>query len=261
MNELNDIMEKYKNYYNGKTIWITGGGTGIGAALALKLSKLGAKVIISGRSENSLKEVSAKSTNIIPVVLNVAEDESWENAMKQMENISSDLDIMIFNAGICEYVDLPNFEADIFERVFAVNFFGIVKGLENVLPLLLKKNGSRVVAVTSSVAVLPLPRAEAYGASKAAATYLMDSLRLGLDKLGVGVTVVMPGFVETPLTDKNDFPMPFKISAENAADRIIRGIAKGKNHLFFPSRFTSPLRLLSLLGVNLQQFFTRRFSR
>ena len=101
---------------------------------------------------------------------------------------------------------------------------GLVYGIEATLPLLRKSDTPHISAVTSSVAPLPLPRAEAYGASKAAASYLMNSLRLGLKKEKMNVSVILPGFVSTPLTDKNDFPMPFKITSEVAAQKIIKGL-------------------------------------
>lgn len=261
MTDLNDLMKNLKNIFKDKVVWITGGGSGIGSSLAVSLAELGAKVVISSRSEKDLKEVADVNENIIPIPMDVSSNEDWDKALKTFNEKFSSLDIMIFNAGTCEYIDLPEFQSTVFEKVFAVNFMGIVKGLEKILPSLLKTHRSRVVAVTSSVAALPLPRAEAYGASKAAATYLMDSLRLGLDELGIDVSVVMPGFVSTPLTDKNDFPMPFKISSDEAAFRIIKGIAANKKHIFFPGRFTWPLRFLGVLPITLQQLFTRRFSR
>ncbi|MCM8526140.1 MAG: SDR family NAD(P)-dependent oxidoreductase, partial [Lentisphaeraceae bacterium] len=193
--------------------------------------------------------------------LDVTDSEAWKEAARFVEREENRLDHIILNAGTCEYIDLPEFDSKSFERVLNINFHGIVKGLEATLPLLRKTSDSHITAVTSSVALLSLPRAEAYGASKAAATYLMNSLRLDLKNSGIKISTVLPGFVETPMTDKNDFPMPFKISSEAAADRILNGIARSKKEIYFPHRFTLPLRLLAALPISMQQIFTRSFVR
>lgn len=105
--------------------------------------------------------------------------------------------------------------------------------------------------MSSTVAYAGLPRAEAYGASKAAIRYLLESLRIDLYRLGITVSVVCPGFVRTPLTDRNDFPMPFRIEAEDAARRIVDGIEAGKAEIHFPKRFSLAFKLLTLLPTRL----------
>ena len=139
-----------------------------------------------------------------------------------------------------------------------VNFMGIINGISTFMPKMLEENKGHIIAVTSSVARLPLPRAEAYGASKAAATYMIDSLRIALSETNIKLTTVMPGFVETPMTGQNDFPMPFIIKPEVAADRIMKGIVKGKKDIFFPNRFTWPLRLIASLPTSLAYQFTKK---
>ena len=148
-----------------------------------------------------------------------------------------------------------------FKRVFDVNFMGIVNGFDAVLPLVRKSPSGHIAAVTSSVASLPLARAEAYGASKAAASYMLNSMRIDLKSINVDVSIIKPGFVESPMTDKNDFPMPAIIPAAKAAEKILRGLEKRKYEIYFPGRFTWPLRFLSILPMGLQQVFTKRFSK
>lgn len=252
---------KLINHYENKICWITGAGSGIGKDLAHSLADLNAFVFISGRNEKKLKSVASYSERIIPLPMDVSDSEQWAKATNSIEAKFGRLDLIIFNAGICEYIDLPQFEAATFKRVFDVNFMGIVHGIENTLPILTKSSSAHIVAVTSSVAILPLPRAEAYGASKSAATFLMNSLRLDTSTKNIAITTVLPGFVETPMTDKNDFPMPFKISSRKAASIILKGIRKKKKNIYFPGKFTWPLRLLSILPTSLQQFFTKRFVR
>jgi short-subunit dehydrogenase len=115
------------------------------------------------------------------------------------------------------------------------------------------KQGGQVVFVSSSATILPFPRSEAYGASKAGIDYLANSLRLDLVEHGIGVTLVHPGFVSTPLTDKNNFSMPFILTSEEAAIRMIKGIQQGKKYLHFPKRLTLILKIFSYLPSALWQ--------
>jgi short-subunit dehydrogenase len=119
--------------------------------------------------------------------------------------------------------------------------------IEGVLPLLRKGIKPHLVGVGSSAAYVPLPRAEAYGASKAAITYLIDTLRIDLRREGIDVSLVSPGFVKTPLTDRNDFPMPFRVTVQQASAAIRRGIARRRAEVHFPRRFTLPLKFLAWL--------------
>ena len=115
------------------------------------------------------------------------------------------------------------------------------------------KKGGQVVFVSSSATILPFPRSEAYGASKAGMDYLANSLRLDLAEHEIDVTLVHPGFVSTPLTDKNNFAMPFILTSEQAANRMLVGIEKRKKYLHFPKRLTLIMKLFSLLPSSLWQ--------
>jgi short-subunit dehydrogenase len=119
----------------------------------------------------------------------------------------------------------------------------------------------QLVGVSSSAAYLPLPRAEYYGASKAAMSYFLHALRLAWQQKGISVHVVSPGFVKTPLTDKNDFAMPCQISAELAADYIVKGLAARRRDIHFPHRFTIWLKMLSALPLYIQQQLTGRLKK
>ena len=249
------------NRFEDKVCLITGGGSGIGSTLATSLSESGASVYVAGRNLENLERISSLAPNIVPLQLDVTDTKSWSAAKTLILNEHKRLDLAVFNAGTCEYVDLPEFDAESFRRVMEVNFMGIINGLEACFPLLRKSEAPHIAAVTSSVAALPLPRAEAYGASKAAATYMLSSLRLGLIESGIDVSVILPGFVETPMTDKNDFDMPFIISAEKAASHIMKGLAKRRKEIYFPGAFTWPLRFISILPVGLRHMIARRFVR
>jgi NAD(P)-dependent dehydrogenase (short-subunit alcohol dehydrogenase family) len=168
-------------------------------------------------------------------------------------------DLVILCAGTCEYLDHGVVDAALVERVMSTNFLGPVNCLAALQTQL--KPGSRVVLVSSMAHWLPFPRAEAYGASKAALSWFADSLRLDWEPKGIAVTVVSPGFVDTPLTRKNDFSMPGQVSVGQAVTAIRRGLAKGKTHIVFPGAFGLLLRSLSSLPAVVQRAFLRRMVR
>ena len=138
-----------------------------------------------------------------------------------------------------------------FRRVFEPNFFGVVHCVDALLPRL--KQGDKLVVVDSMARLLPFTRTQAYGASKAALHYFTKSLEVDLHHKGVKVQAVSPGFVETPLTDKNDFEMPMKISAEEAADAMLKGVEGNKQTVFFPRFFGFILRFMHILPTPLQK--------
>lgn len=157
----------------------------------------------------------------------------------------------MFNAGTCEYVDVERFESDMFRRVFEPNFFGVVHCVEAVLPTL--KKGNSLVIVDSMARLMPFTRSQAYGASKAAVHYFTKSLEVDLHDKGIRVQAVSPGFVETPLTDKNDFDMPMKITADEAAVAMLKGIESGKSSIYFPRMFGYILRCMNTLTDGLKK--------
>jgi len=222
-------------------ILITGATSGIGRQLALDYNKEGHEVWALGRNETALAELSDKGINAVRLDLeNRTEALAWFASM-------TPLDCAILNAGSCEYVDLPEFDSELVRRVMRTNVESMAVSIEGVLPLLRMGDKPHLVGVGSSAAYLPLPRAEAYGASKAAIEYMIRTLRVDLFKENIEVSLVCPGFVKTPLTDRNDFPMPFRISVEEASRRIRRGIDKRKLEIHFPKRFTYFLKILSLI--------------
>ncbi len=243
-----------------KRIWITGASSGIGSELALQLASEGHCVVVSARSEDKLtalaKKSSAVSGQLIPLVYDVTEDSKTESITAQLKVLAGGLDMVIICAGRCEYVDNAVLETNMFRRVFDVNVFGAVNSAAAALPLLeaaaadvnrINAVGKpQIVAVASLSAVTGLPRAEAYGASKAAMIYLFNTLRLDLQKR-IDVTVVNPGFVATEMTKQNDFPMPFMMQPPEAAKCIIKGVEKRKLTVNFPLRLWLSLKIPSLI--------------
>jgi short-subunit dehydrogenase len=159
--------------------------------------------------------------------------------------------MVILNAGTCEYLEVAEYNSDVIANNVTTNVIGTARCLDVALPALratrAKGKPATLVIVSSSAWWFPFGRAEGYGASKAALTYFAQSLRADLAAEGIRVVVVSPGFVKTPLTDRNDFPMPFIISAGDAARRIRTGLEKGRNEIAFPKRFTWSLKLLAAL--------------
>jgi len=236
-----------------KKIWITGASSGIGSELALQLADAGNLVVASARGIEKLAVLEQKSSSmsgkIVPLAYDVTQDDEADNIRAQLEAITGSLDIVIICAGRCEYIDDAKLETDLFRRVYDVNVFGAVNSTCVAMPLLEKTTSSdkpQIVAIASLSAVTGLPRAEAYGSSKAAMIYLFNSLRLDLEQR-VDVTVVNPGFVATEMTKQNDFPMPFMMQPPEAARCIIKGVARRRLTVNFPLRLWLSLKLPSLI--------------
>ncbi|MCA1771657.1 MAG: SDR family NAD(P)-dependent oxidoreductase [Halomonas sp.] len=246
-------------------IWLTGATSGIGEALARKLIAEGHQVVLSARNNEALDALCQDHPNAHSLPLDVSDRHAVLAAGQQIGEQLGALDLVLLNAGTCEYLDAQQFDMDLVERVFTPNLFGTLYGVEAALPLLraARKEGkpARLAATSSASAYLPLPRAEAYGASKAAVSYFLESLRLDLDQEGIAVSLIHPGFVKTPLTDRNDFPMPMQVSADTAADTIIKGLAKGRLDIHFPRRFTYIVKLLGILPPALRHRIGLRMTR
>lgn len=231
---------------NGETVWITGASSGIGRAMALLLAQQGNRVLASARSKPALDELAASHDNIIALPFDVGDQSQQASLRQQLLQHHPYLDRIIINAGTCEYLDCTQPDWDMMRRVMAVNYFGAINTIAVALPLLQTRpgGGGHIVGVVSMAAFVPFSRAEAYGASKAALQYFLDSLRIDLAPQGIAVTVVNPGFVKTPLTDKNDFEMPFLVPVDAAASRIVKAIAGKPRQYDFPGRLKWLLKTL-----------------
>ena len=236
------------------TVLITGASSGIGAGLAQSFARDGHHVIACGRDPARLEALHQHSSNITVRLFDMTDRDACRQALADCKP-----ELVILCAGTCEYLDHGWIDAGKVERVMAANYHGPINCLAALQPQL--TSGNRVVLVSSMAHWLPFPRAEAYGASKAALTWFANSLRLDWEPKGIAVTVVSPGFVDTPLTRKNDFPMPGQVSVEQAVKAIRRGLAKGKNSIAFPTGFGVLLRLLAGLPESLQRALLRRMVR
>ncbi|MHB8381398.1 MAG: SDR family NAD(P)-dependent oxidoreductase [Candidatus Binataceae bacterium] len=246
----------------GRRVWVTGASSGIGKAVAIEFARRGCRVAISARNRDALlKLADGFSAGVMSVVaLDVTDREANHAATRGIQRDIGGLDIAFLNAGVCEYVDTTKFEAAMFERVMRPNFFGIANGIEAALPLLRASPHPHLIGMSSTVAYAPLPRAAAYGASKAAIRYMLESLAFDLEREGIAVSTVCPGFVETPLTASNDFAMPALIQTDVAARIIVDGVAARRREIHFPRRFSLPMKVAAMLPGPAYRALIRRIT-
>lgn len=239
-----------------KTVLITGATSGIGKQLAHDYLKKGYRTFACGRSESKLNELVDDFSADGQLETLCFDLSNKQQILDQLSAVDASFDLVILNAGTCEYMDLkddhekPQFDASLFERVININLISVAYCIEALLPKMPAE--SQLVLMASSAAYFPFTRAQAYGASKSAMIYLAKSLAVDLNH-SIKVSWVCPGFVETPLTDLNDFEMPMKISTADASTRIIQGIDKGKSEIHFPRRFTYILKILGMLPFCIQR--------
>ncbi len=240
-------MKSVEKVVTGRVL-ITGASSGIGARLAQDYLAEGWQVFGCGRALARLVEIHGCT----PLVFDATDRELVQAAGRNLESAldGHKLDLIILNAGSCEYIDDPlHFDDLLFERIVQTNLLSVGYCLNAFLPQLSRRG--RLALMSSSATYLPLPRAEAYGASKAAVNYLASTLAASLQSRAetrdIGVSLICPGFVKTPLTDKNDFPMPMAIEVEQASRAIREGLARGVAEIHFPKKFTLLLKLLSLM--------------
>lgn len=248
--------------FAGRRVWLTGASAGIGLALATTLAARGARVALTARGREALdRAVSACGPGAVGIPGDVADPDASHGAAAQLADRWGGVDVVIFNAGTCEYVDVDAFDAAPFARQMHTNFLSMTHGVEAMLPLLRQSPAPLLVGVSSLSACAPLTRAQAYGASKAAAAYFLRGLRVDLRRAGIPVAVVYPGFVRTPLTQRNDFPMPFLLEADDAAGRIVRALERGRAEIRFPWALSALVRTLGALPAPLGTALAARMAR
>jgi NADP-dependent 3-hydroxy acid dehydrogenase YdfG len=230
--------------------------------MALHYARAGDTVIISGRREDALhavcREAETLPGDIVSMVFDVSDDSAISVCSETLTALAGHLDLVILNAGTCEYVSGGILEPDMFRRVMDTNYHGLLNSFIAALPLLRKAPDRPLVAgICSLAAFVGFPRAEAYGASKAASRYLLHSLRTDFNK-ELDITVVNPGFITTPLTQNNDFPMPFLMDADTAARRIAGALERRPLEYNFPKRLVFTLRLAQFFSRSWLRLITRK---
>jgi short-subunit dehydrogenase len=243
-----------------KTVWITGAGKGIGRALAKLMVQEGWVVAATSRTKEDLLSLvnECPLDKVIAFPLDVSNHKKTISTVRAIEKKLGKIDLVILNAGTHTPMSAANFSVEQIRNLMEINFMGIVHGLSEVIPKFIKEKRGHIAVVASLAGYRGLPSASGYGASKAAIINMCEALRPELAEHNVRLTLINPGFVETPLTDKNDFEMPFIISAEKAAKRILAGIGSKKFEIAFPKRLAFPMTLLKLLPDNLFFFIAKK---
>ena len=239
---------------NQKKIWITGASSGIGKALAEKFALEGWKVAVSARRKEILDEM-ANNKNVFSYPLDVTNQNQINNIFSKIIDEFGDLDLCVFSSGTYD----PKLEQEINitqnKFVMETNFFGVLYCIKSVESYFKDKKDGHISVVSSVAAYRGLPNSSGYGPSKAALTNLTESLYFDFKKHNVRISLISPGFIKTPLTDKNDFPMPFIKSPEYAAEKMFNGLTKNKSfEIHFPKALTLLLKFLRILPYKIYLF-------
>ncbi len=233
---------------NKKVVWITGASSGIGKSLALKFAKEGWNVAISARRENLLNEISESNENIKSFPLDVTDKIKCKDVFDKVKSEFGNVDICFFSTGTWSPKKEKDIDVEQIENVFKVNFFGTLNCIKAVEEYFKNKKSGTITIVSSIAGYRGLPNTTGYGPSKSALISLAESLYFDFEKHNVRVCLVSPGFIKTPMTDKNDFKMPFLKTPEFSADKIYDGLINKKNfEIHFPKELTLTLKLLKLL--------------
>jgi len=231
-----------------KKVWITGASSGIGKALAIKFAKEGWQVAASARRENLLKELNSQNPNIYPFPLDVKDELKTKNIFLNIINKFQSVDIAVFCTGIHDPDSEKKLSSEKIREIMETNFFGTLNCIMAVNSYFREKKSGHISIVSSVAGYRGLPAASGYCASKSALTSLAESLYFDFKRHNVRVSLISPGFIKTPMTDKNKFPMPMIKSPEFAAEKMFIGLTK-KNafEIHFPISFTFMMKLLKIM--------------
>ena len=235
----------------GRTVWLVGASTGIGRATAEKLHGLGARVVVSARSREGLEQFTASHPGSVALPLDATDRDAMRAAAAQIQASHGGIDLVGYFAGTYTPLRATAFDLDVALKHVQVNYVGALYLLDAVLPLLLARGRAGQLAhlslVSSVAGYRGLPQSLAYGPTQAALINLAETLYQDLSPHGVGVSLICPGFVETPLTAQNEFKMPALLTPAQAAEAVVAGWEQGEFEIHFPKRFTRWLKGLRLL--------------
>ncbi len=247
MKPLNSPITDWRNL----RVWIIGASSGIGAETARQLLHKGARVALSARNADALRVICSDHAQALDLTLDITASDSIAAARDVILQRWQGIDLVLIVAGAYNEMRADNFNLRIANQLIDTNLRGVFNCLDAILPLLLTQGTGAVGIVASVAGYSGLPKAMVYGPSKAALINLAECLFLDLRPRGIGVYLVNPGFVDTPLTAGNDFKMPALMPAADAASALINGLERGDFHLHFPKRFTNWLQLARLLPYRL----------
>lgn len=247
-------------HWEGKRVWLVGASTGIGEALARQLDALGCRQVLSARSADKLETLCASLKHAKAAPMDITDLTAVESTFDHLMADFGELDLVVLMAGTYSEMNVEAFNLEKVGQQIDVNLNGTMHVLHKVLPIVTQQRHGHISIVSSVAGYRGLPNSLAYGPTKAALINLAEALHLELKPYGVGASVINPGFVDTPLTRKNTFPMPFLITADKAAEEIIAGLQRGEFEIHFPKAFTRGLRTLRLLPYSLYFSAVRKFT-
>jgi len=231
-----------------KIIWITGASSGIGKALAIKFAEKGWTVAASARRENLLEDLNKFNPNIYSFPLDVTEIENCKLIANKIIEKFGGIDICVFGTGMHDPKSEKRFNLNKIREIMEVNYFGTMNSINSIYEYFSEKKNGQISIISSVAGYRGLPAAGAYCASKAALTSYAESLNFDMKMKNVRVSLISPGFIKTPMTDQNDFPMPMIKSPEFAANEIYKGLTEKKSfEIHFPKAFTYFLKFLQIL--------------
>jgi short-subunit dehydrogenase len=231
-----------------KIIWITGASSGIGKALAIKFAEKGWTVAASARRENLLEDLNKFNPNIYSFPLDVTEIENCKLIANKIIEKFGGIDICVFGTGMHDPKSEKRFDLNKIREIMEVNYFGTMNSINSIYEYFSEKKNGQISIISSVAGYRGLPAAGAYCASKAALTSYAESLNFDMKMKNVRVSLISPGFIKTPMTDQNDFPMPMIKTPEFAANEIFKGLTEKKSfEIHFPKAFTYFLKFLQIL--------------
>lgn len=239
-----------------KTVWVTGASTGIGREIVLQLVAAGVKVAASARSASKLDELGE---TVFKIPLDVTDAAACAAAVTQIEQQLGPIDLAVLGAGTYAPVSIGDLDPRPFAQMMTTNYLGVVNCLVPLAPKMIARGRGHISWIASVAGYIGLPKAAAYGPSKAALINLGESLYPEMKLKGVSISVINPGFVATPLTAQNDFEMPFLMQPDQAARRTIEGLAAGHFEIAYPRRFVAILKSVRALPYALFFSLIRRF--
>lgn len=240
------------------TVWITGASSGIGLELARQMQTHGAKVAISARSSDKLSAIAAENDALCAAPLDVTDHAASLNTVAHIEDNIGPIDLAVLNAGLWSPMKVRELDRDAIEQAMQVNYMGVINALDALLPRMRMRGRGHIAIVASVAGYRGLPKSIAYGPTKAALINLAETLRAELSGSGITVSIINPGFVDTPMTRVNDFPMPGMISADKAADYMMKGLLRKQFEIAFPKRFAFVMKALRILPDSLFFFLAKR---
>ncbi len=248
--------------FHKKVVLLTGASSGIGHSLAKLLPKENCSIALVARRKNLLDELINKlgsdDKSIKAYMCDVSNLGEVIDVYSQIKNDFGKIDIAILNSGTSERTEIENFSSKLADDIMGVNFFGITNWVDVLLPDFMERKEGAIVGVSSMADLKGFPKSGLYNASKAAASIFLESLRIELKPYNIQVVTVRPGFVRTPMTDKNEFYMPFLMNADKAAKIILKGIIKEKRIIQFPFIMAMSAGLVSLLPKKLFEYLASK---